>query len=70
MDINMPSMDGWELLERFDEFPVRIKEQFVIYILSVSLHPADMYRARNHPLVADFLRKPLSRAVLEKLFYR
>ncbi|MGZ5242560.1 MAG: response regulator [Bacteroidia bacterium] len=68
LDINMPSMTGWEFLEEFKTFPESIKQQFNIYMLSSSIDPADIQRAKQHPLVVDFMEKPLRKARLIEMF--
>jgi len=68
LDINMPSMTGWEFLDKFDQFKNSLKEQFNIYILSSSIDPCDISRAKENPLVIDFIEKPLNKASLNKIF--
>ncbi|MBA3986288.1 MAG: response regulator [Flavobacteriales bacterium] len=68
LDINMPSISGWEFLEAFELFDASIKEQYNIYILSSSLDPSDINRAKANPLVLDFIEKPLNNATLLKIF--
>lgn len=68
LDINMPSISGWEFLDLFDAFTDRIKNQFNIYILSSSIDPADISRAKLNPLVVDFVEKPMKKAILSKIF--
>jgi CheY-like chemotaxis protein len=61
LDINMPSMTGWEVLERFKDFPVPVKEHITIYILSSSVSPIDQDLAHANPFVADYIIKPLTK---------
>jgi CheY-like chemotaxis protein len=68
LDINMPTLSGWEFLEAFDQFSVQIKHQFNIYILSSTIDPADIQRAKNNTLVVDFIEKPLKKEFLLKTF--
>jgi len=68
LDINMPTVTAWEFLEKFDTFAEAIKMQFDIYILSSSIDLMDIQRAKNHPLVLDFIEKPLNKTILAKLF--
>lgn len=68
LDINMPTLTGWDFLDKFQTFKVPIKNQFNIYILSSSIDPCDIQRAKQNPLVTDFIEKPLNKAVLTKLF--
>src|SRR5579872_656467 len=37
LDINMPILSGWEVLDSFNNFSNTIKKQFRIYILSSSV---------------------------------
>lgn len=68
LDINMPSMTGWEFLEKFDNFPYELKEQFNIYILSSSIDPADIQCAKQNSLIIDFIEKPLDNTKLINMF--
>lgn len=68
LDINMPNISGWEYLEAFELFDSSIKEQYDIYILSSSVNPNDINRAKENPLVIDFIEKPLSKASVLKIF--
>ena len=67
LDINMPTMSGWEFLDEFDNFSDIIKKQFRIYMLSSSVDPSDIERAKLNPLVADFIEKPLNKDALERI---
>ncbi|PKQ46446.1 response regulator [Confluentibacter flavum] len=67
LDINMPNLTGWEFLDKFKTFTDSIKKQFEIYMLSSSVDPVDIQRAKLNPLVKDFIEKPLNKAVLLKI---
>ncbi|REG82496.1 response regulator [Algoriphagus antarcticus] len=68
LDINMPSLSGWDYLEEFELFDASIKEQYDIYILSSSVDPKDINRAKENPLVIDIIEKPLNKVTLLKMF--
>lgn len=68
LDINMPSISGWEFLEAFELFDASIKEQYNIYILSSSVNLSDINLAKENQLVLDFIEKPLNKAKLVKIF--
>jgi len=68
LDLNMPTLSGWEFLEKFDSFDATIKEQYNIYILSSSVNSKDINHAKENPLVIDFIEKPLKKATLLKIF--
>jgi CheY-like chemotaxis protein len=63
LDINMPVMDGFGFLEKFQELKFPGKDKIVIIMLTTSTHLQDMGKLFNSGNT-DFLTKPLS---LEKL---
>ncbi len=65
LDINMPSMNGYEFLEQYSKFPHAVKAKSVILMLTTSLHPDDIKRAESNPLVVRFINKPISKNKLE-----
>ncbi|MDF3077671.1 MAG: hypothetical protein K0S09_1560 [Sphingobacteriaceae bacterium] len=67
LDINMPSMTGWEFLEIFKDFDAETMQRFTIYILSSSIDDRDRIRANNNPLVSGFLSKPLNAAIVSRI---
>lgn len=68
LDINMPTLSGWDVLDKFAEIPHLIEPHFTIYVLSSSVDPADKQKAANNPLVTGYLEKPLSRDTLRNMF--
>lgn len=64
LDINMPSMTGWDFLDVFSGFDPGLTRRFTIYILSSSIDDRDKLKAENNPFVTGFLSKPLSTAVV------
>ena len=59
LDINMPTLSGWEFLEQYEEFPEEVKMQISIYILSSSLDHRDKAKANANKNVSGFISKPL-----------
>jgi len=68
LDINMPHLNGWDVLERFKNFPDLVKQHIKIYMLSSSVDPQDQEKAGDSPLVSGFISKPLSQAKLHAVF--
>lgn len=64
MDINMPAMDGFELLEVLQERPDASPP---VVVLSSSHIPVDESRARRHPIVRDYLTKPVTPEMLRAM---
>ncbi len=60
LDINMPCVNGFEFLETFQNLPTRGKVGAIVVMLTTSLDPKDRERAESHPLVRDFINKPLN----------
>ncbi|KAA5544823.1 response regulator [Adhaeribacter rhizoryzae] len=59
LDINMPVMDGFELLEELQNSADLRSVPCHIVLLSSSRHQLDLARASKYPIV-DFIQKPLS----------
>jgi two-component SAPR family response regulator len=70
LDINMPTLTGWEFLDAFEKFDEDIKEKLKIYMLSSSVDPQDKARAVGNKNVLDYMEKPLSREALERVAKR
>lgn len=68
LDINMPVMNGWEFLEKYEELPEAQKANTVIIMLTTSLNIDDQLRAKKIPAVEGFVTKPLSTEKLKMLF--
>lgn len=64
LDLNMPVMDGWEFLKEFCSLKTKLEKDISIYIVSSSIDPEDMERAKSINEVTDFVIKP----VLEEKF--
>ncbi len=61
LDLNMPEMNGWEWLSKFEQFPQTIKQNVIIYILSSSVNPTDFKRANENTYVNGYIFKPLNK---------
>ena len=61
LDINMPGMDGWEFLKRYEKFRAQIQPPIIIYMLSSSVYQRDRDKAAAKKYISGFISKPLSR---------
>ena len=59
LDINMPEVDGWAFLEKFKKINELIKFEVKIFILSSSINPEDVVKAKNNNFVTNYFAKPL-----------
>lgn len=60
LDLNMPVMDGWEFVEEFKDIQPTLAKKVKLYIFSSSISPYDIERAKELPVVSDFIIKPLT----------
>lgn len=61
LDLSMPVMDGWEFLEEYLMLQPRLEKRITIYIISSSINPRDIERAKKINAVTDFIIKPVTR---------
>ena len=67
LDIDMPLMDGFQFLEEFDRLSDSIKNNCKVVMLTSSLNPQDMNKAKKNQYVLKYINKPLTQENLKKL---
>lgn len=70
LDINMPVMDGWQFLEETLKLPDGFREKCNVIMLSSSVNPIDVRKAKEYKRVSDFVSKPLTIDKVQSLMYR
>jgi CheY-like chemotaxis protein len=65
LDINMPLVDGWMFLQDFAGIKQSLPKPICIYMVSSSIDPRDVNRAKNIQDVTDYVVKPVTK---EKFF--
>jgi CheY-like chemotaxis protein len=65
LDINMPAINGWDIIDRLEKMQQLIISSFTIYILSSSDDRADKERAGDKRLVKGYLLKPLRNNIFD-----
>jgi CheY-like chemotaxis protein len=68
LDLNMPVMDGWNFLEEFMKIKTGRTIKTTLYIVSSSINPFDLERAKSYSMVTDYLIKPVNIGQFEALF--
>jgi CheY-like chemotaxis protein len=68
LDINMPGLNGWQVLDELEALPLPVKDYMSVYMLSSSIDPKDKQKAEEHPLIKGYIEKPLSREILQRIF--
>lgn len=66
LDLNMPTMTGWEFLEAFEKICENIRAHFSIFVLTSSIENFDKEAAR-FPYVQGFYSKPLTKSHLQEI---
>ncbi len=64
LDIHMSTMDAWDFIGNATTINPRMFNNVTVYILSASIHPLDLERAYTHPVVKNYLTKPLREEVI------
>jgi CheY-like chemotaxis protein len=59
LDINMPVMDGFQFMDEFIDLLPRLKKDIKVYLVSSSIDPKDIKRAKRIDAISDYLIKPL-----------
>jgi CheY-like chemotaxis protein len=68
LDINMPTMSGWEFIEKYDALDRKIKNQIRIYFLSSSVDSRDQDKAAANKYITGYHIKPVTAPLIHKLF--
>ncbi|WP_027001633.1 response regulator [Hugenholtzia roseola] len=67
LDIDMPLMDGLQFLDQFATLLPQTQQHCRIVMLTSSINPKDMTRSKKYDFVKEYINKPLSKDVLQKL---
>lgn len=65
LDLNMPIMDGWQFLDDFIE--LKIEKKIYIFIMTSSIDPIDIEKAKQYNIVQEYIEKPISLKKLDVL---
>lgn len=65
LDINMPIMSGWQMLDCLTYHPKR--KNILVTIVSSSINQTDTDKAFSYDIVVDYIAKPLKESHLEML---
>lgn len=74
LDINMPVMSGWDVLQELEKLEKSTKSKVKVFMLSSSVYREDKEKAYSHSLVVEYIEKPLNiekfAALRPKIEYR
>ena len=67
LDINMPGLSGFDFLERASTSTGCEFTDVIVVMLTTSLDPSDVERAKKYDLVRDYINKPLETQHLQQI---
>lgn len=71
LDLFMPIMDGWGFLEEYIKIKPKTDKPTTIYIITSSVSPEDIIKAKSYSVVTDYIIKPIDKQnlieILKKL---
>jgi CheY-like chemotaxis protein len=67
LDLTMPVMDGWSFLNEYISLKPNLGKAITIYIVTSSIDPADIDRAKSISDVTDYIIKPVTKEKFEDI---
>lgn len=67
LDISMPEMNGFELLDEISDYAVEMFAHTKLYIVTSSLNDRDMKKAFSYPMLTGYYGKPLTIEVIKEI---
>jgi response regulator of citrate/malate metabolism len=64
IDLNIPLINGFSFLDKFYD---KFLNNLSVYILTSSVNPEDLNKAMGYPFVKGYLKKPLTRDIVQKI---
>ncbi len=62
LDINMPSLSGWDFVDRLKVMGIFSPK---VFMLTSSIFPEDYEKSENYPLIKGFIIKPLDKIKIQ-----
>ncbi len=67
VDIRMPEMNGFELMDELMKLPLELFDQTKIYFVTSSLDQRDRIKAKDYPIVTGFKEKTITSELLKDM---
>jgi len=67
LDLNMPKMNGWTFLEKYNQLDDAVKSKITLIILTSSVNPDDAEKAKKTPQVKGYKNKFLNGSQLDEI---
>ncbi|UII32421.1 response regulator [Fulvivirga ulvae] len=71
LDINMPVMNGWQFLEKYQtSFRSNLTKRPILCMLSSSVYQEDITKAYTYADVKEYISKPLTSQIMSNLIQK
>jgi CheY-like chemotaxis protein len=67
LDIRLPMTDTFRVLDEYEKFPLSVKNQCSIILMTALPFPDDEIKVRKYPSVKKIIQKPLDNEILISL---
>lgn len=69
LDIDMPQMNGWEFLLKFEPIRNAIEKKIEVFVISSRLDESkqDLYKIEWDEQVSDFIKKPVAASTIRQI---
>ena len=64
LDINMPTLSGWEFMKQYDRLDETTRKQIRVYIVSSSVDDRDKTKAKANNSIMGLISKPLNQEAI------
>jgi len=61
VDLEMPGVNGWKVLDELNKLNNSLCKQVIVYIITASISLSDRMRALKYDFVRDFISKPVTK---------
>jgi len=67
LDLNMPILDGWQFLDKYEPLIESLSKEIPVYIVSSSVDEEEYLKAKTFHSVRDFIVKPITVERLQQI---
>jgi len=67
IDINMPTMNAWEFIEKYNKLKPKGDQESKLILLTTALSPFDHGKIKNYPIIQEVILKPLDNLLIQKI---
>jgi len=67
VDLNMPTMNGWEFLNEYQRLGIDSALNSKVYVITSSIFESDYNRSQDYSFVKGFISKPINSKTLNSI---